>query len=249
MASLTGRTALVTGASKGIGAHIAASLAAAGAAVAVNYVNDHQGAASVVERITAAGGRAIAVQADVSTPEGVTRLFTTVAQELGRVDVLVNNAGAYSFAPVEAITLEDFHRQVDTNLLATILTTQAFVAQRGLAGGSIVNLSTSGTTSLPTYSGLYVATKAAVDAFTVISAKELGSRGIRVNAIAPSASDTEGTRAMGFIGSEVAEQTAASIPLGRLGEPGDYGPVVAFLASDDARWITGDVILVSGGQR
>lgn len=189
------------------------------------------------------------MQADVSVPEDVARLFARAGAGFGTVDVLVNNAGGVSFGPVEAITVEEFRREVDTNVLAAVLTTRAFVAQPELTAGSIVNVSTAGTSSLPPYAGLYVATKAALEAFTVIAAKEFGPRGIRVNAIAPSASDTDGTRAAGFVGSEVALATAASIPLGRLGEPGDYGPVVTFLASEDARWITGDVLLVSGGQR
>lgn len=247
--SLTNRTAVVTGSGKGIGAGIALSLAAAGAAVVVNYVRDAAGAEAVVARIEAAGGRAVAVQADVSDPADVTRLFARAQQEFGTVDVLVNNAAVVAFGPVEGITVEEFHREVGTNLLATVLTTQAFAGQPGLTGGSIVNVSTAGTSSLPAHAGLYVATKAAVEAFTVITAKEFGPRGIRVNAIAPSASDTDGTRAAGFVGSEAAAATVASIPLGRLGEPGDYGPVVTFLASEDARWITGDVLLVSGGQR
>ncbi|MEV0190668.1 SDR family oxidoreductase [Kitasatospora purpeofusca] len=243
------RTAIVTGASKGLGAGIAKALAEAGAAVVVNYREDAEGAERVVAGITAEGGRAVAVRADVASGEDVRRLFDRAREEFGPVDVLVNNAGVATFAPLSAITPEEFQRQMSTNLLGTILTTQALAAQDDIGSASVVNVSTAGTLTHPVYASLYVASKSAVNAFTVVAAKELGPRGIRVNAIMPGPSDTEGTRAMGFPGSAQEAQAIAGTPLGRTGTPADYGPLVAFLASDDARWITGDVILASGGMR
>ncbi|MFB7379240.1 SDR family NAD(P)-dependent oxidoreductase [Kitasatospora purpeofusca] len=243
------RTAIVTGASKGIGAGIAKALAGAGAAVVVNYREDEEGAERVVAAITAEGGRALAVRADVAGGDDVRRLFDRAREEFGPVDVLVNNAGVATFAPLSGITEEEFQRQMSTNLLGTILTTQALAAQDDIGSASIVNVSTAGTLTHLVYASLYVASKSAVNAFTVVAAKELGPRGIRVNAIMPGPSDTEGTRAMGFPGSAQEAQAVAGTPLGRTGTPADYGPLVAFLASDDARWITGDVILASGGMR
>ena len=250
MNPLENRTALVTGAAKGIGAHVASSLATAGAAVVVNYRSDAEGAEHVVEKIVAAGGRAIALQGDVSRRGDVEALFAAARQAYGPVDVLVNNAGVVSFGPLSAMTDEDFHRQTDTNLLGPLLMMQAFAAQEDLGpSASIVNISTAGTSTHPAYASVYVSTKSALNSATRIVAKELAPRGIRVNAVAPSASDTDGTRAMGFIGSPAAEAAIAEIPLGRLGVPEDYGPVVTFLASDAARWITGEVLFASGGQR
>ncbi|MET0424764.1 MAG: SDR family oxidoreductase [Actinoplanes sp.] len=249
MSSLNTRTAIVTGASKGLGAGIAASLAEAGAAVVVNYRGDEAAADRVVQEITAKGGRAVAVQADVANEDDVSRLFATARATYGPVDVLVNNAAVVAFGPLSAITADEFRRQIDTNLYGTILTTQALAAQDDLGAASIINVSTAGTLSHPAYAGLYVATKAAVNAFTLVAAKELGPRGIRVNAIAPGPSDTEGTRALGYPGSDQEAAAVATTPLGRTGVPNDYGPVVTFLASADANWITGDVILVSGGMR
>ncbi|MFI5933110.1 SDR family NAD(P)-dependent oxidoreductase [Actinoplanes sp. NPDC051494] len=241
-------TAIVTGAAKGIGAGIARALGAAGYAVVVNYRSDAEAAAVVVKQITGNGGRAVAVQADVSDKEQVTTLFAAARDAFGTVGVLVNNAAIATFGPLEAITAEDFHHQLGINLLGPILTTQAFTAQAD-GPASIINVSTAGTSTLPAYAGLYVATKSALNAFTVIAAKELASRNIRVNAMAPGVSDTDGTRSSGFIGSELEAQALTEIPLGRLGVPDDYGPVAVFLASAASRWITGDVLLVSGGQR
>lgn len=249
MSSLNTRIAIVTGAAKGIGAGIARALAEAGAAVVVNYRTDAAGAERVVQDITAKGGRAVASQADVAKNEDVTRLFASAREAFGPVDLLVNNAGVVTFGPLGAITGQDFRRQIDTNLLGPILTTQALAAQDDLGAASIINVSTAGTLTLPAYGALYVATKSALEAFTIVAAKELGSRGIRVNAIAPGPSDTEGTRAGGYTGSQQEAASVAGTPLGRTGVPDDYGPVVTFLASDDARWITGDVLLVSGGLR
>jgi 3-oxoacyl-[acyl-carrier protein] reductase len=185
----------------------------------------------------------------VSQAAEVAELFRAARHAFGPVDILVNNAGIYSFAPLTAVSASDFEQQVGTNVLGTLLTMQAFAGQGDLGTASIVNLSTAGTMSHPPYAGLYVATKSAVNALTLVAAKEFAARGIRVNAIAAGVSDTDGTRAMGFIGSAQAQQAVADIPLGRLGTPDDYGPVVTFLASDAARWITGDILLVSGGQR
>ncbi|WP_033339492.1 SDR family NAD(P)-dependent oxidoreductase [Catenuloplanes japonicus] len=247
--TLEGRTAVVTGAAKGIGARIAVDLAAAGAAVVVNYRTDSAGADRVAKEITEAGGRAIPVRADVGRGEDVTALFTAARDAFGTVDVLVNNAGISVFAPIEAITEEEYRRHVDTNLWSTLLTTQALIGQPGLGAASIINVSTAGTTFHPPYAALYVATKAAVNAATLVAATELGPRGIRVNALLPGYSDTEGTRAMGFVGSPMADQAVSGVPLGRLGTPDDYGPLAVFLSSDAARFITGAVVHVSGGRR
>jgi 3-oxoacyl-[acyl-carrier protein] reductase len=250
MSRLSTRSAIVTGAGRGIGAGIARKLAAEGAAVVVNYREDEEGAGKVVAGITADGGRAVAVRADVTDPDDVGRLFTAARESFGRpVDVLVNNVGAATFGPIQAITAADFQRLVTTNVFAAIATTQALAGQDDVGPASIVNVSTAGTLSLPAYAGLYVATKSALNAFTVVAAKELGPRGIRVNAIAPGPSDTEGNRANGWVGSDLEAASIAATPLGRTGTPDDYAPVAAFLASDEAAWITGDVILVSGGQR
>jgi 3-oxoacyl-[acyl-carrier protein] reductase len=250
MNALQNRTALVTGAAKGIGAHLASALAAAGASVVVNYRTDAAGAERVVQDIVAAGGKAVAVRGDVGRRDDVEALFAAARNAFGPVDVLVNNAAVVSFAPLAAVTEEDFHRQVDTNFLGPVLTTQAFAAQEDLGpSASIVNVSTAGTSTHPACSAVYVGTKSALNSITRIAARELAPRGIRVNAVAPSASDTDGTRATGFVGSPAAEAAAAEIPLGRLGTPEDYGPVVTFLASDAARWITGEVVFASGGQR
>ncbi|GAB7040510.1 MULTISPECIES: SDR family NAD(P)-dependent oxidoreductase [Catenuloplanes] len=246
---LQDRTAVVTGASKGIGARIAVDLAAAGAAVVVNYRTDAAGADRVVEAITEAGGRALAVRADVSRSADVTALFEAARDAFGTVGILVNNAAISVFGPIEAITEEDYRRHVDINLWGTLLTMRTLAGQPGLGHASIINVSTAGTTFHPPYGALYVATKAAVNAATLVAAAELGPRGIRVNALLPGYSDTEGTRAMGFVGSPAADQAVSGVPLGRLGTPGDYGPPAVFLASDAARFITGAVVHVSGGRR
>ncbi|TVT57821.1 SDR family oxidoreductase [Amycolatopsis rhizosphaerae] len=225
------------------------TLAESGAAVVVNYRVDAEGAERVVADVTAKGGRAVAVQADVAGSDDVRRLFERAREMYGPVDVLVNNAAVATFAPLSDITEDEFQREMTTNLLGTILTTQALAAQDDIGTASIINVSTAGTVTHPPYGSLYVASKSAVNAFTIVAAKELGPRGIRVDAIMPGPSDTEGTRAMGYAGSDLQAQDIAATPLGRTGTPDDYGPLVTFLASDDARWITGDVILASGGMR
>jgi 3-oxoacyl-[acyl-carrier protein] reductase len=249
MQPLEGRIALVTGGSKGIGAGIAAALAAAGAGVAVNYASDADGAARLVGAIGAAGGRAVAVQADVSRAADVGRMFAETRAALGPVDVLVNNAGRYAFAPLEGITEDDYRRDFDLNVLGPILTMQQFARQPEADGGAIVNITAAVVSTNPTGTGVYTATKSAVTSLSRVVAKELAPRGIRVNVIAPTATNTEGTRALGLIGEDGESGISAHIPLGRVGTPEDIGPVAVFLASDGARWITGDVIFATGGHR
>jgi 3-oxoacyl-[acyl-carrier protein] reductase len=247
MSTLDGRIAIVTGAGKGIGAGIAVSLAAAGAAVAVNYARDAEAAQSVVDKIIADGGRAVSVQADVSQAADVSRLFAQTRAALGPVDILVNNAGTYTFAPLAGITEADFHREFGLNVLGAFLTMQQFAQQPEADGGAIINISSAGITTNPVGSALYNASKSALTTATRVVAKELAGRRIRVNAIAAGPTVTEGTRALGVIGTDAEAQMITEIPLGRLGRPEDVGPVAAFLASDDARWITGDVLYASGG--
>jgi 3-oxoacyl-[acyl-carrier protein] reductase len=247
--ALQGRVAIVTGAAKGIGAGIALALADAGAAVAVNYAHDLAGARNVVEKITANGGRALAVQADVREADQIVGLFDQTRDTFGPVRVLVNNAAAYTFQPLEAITEDEFHRQFNTNVLGPFLTMREFAKQPEADGGSIINISTAGISNNPPTMALYTATKSAVTSATLVVAKELAARGIRVNAIAPGGTDTEGARSAGFIGTDAEAAMIAQTPLGRMGLPEDIGPVAVFLASDDARWITGDVIFASGGHR
>jgi 3-oxoacyl-[acyl-carrier protein] reductase len=246
---LAGKVAVVTGASKGIGAAIAKQLAADGAAVVVNYASSKSGADKVVKEITAQGGKAIAVQADVAKLSDIGRLFAETKQAYGRLDVLVNNAGVYEFLPLEQITEEHVHRQFNVNVLGLILTTQAAVKQFGAAGGSIINLSSVASTSAPPGASVYSATKGAVDTLTKSLAKELGSRKIRVNAINPGMVETEGVHAAGFVGSDFQKQTEAQTPLGRIGQPQDIATVAAFLASTDSGWITGETLYAAGGFR
>lgn len=248
MADLTGKVAVVTGASKGIGAGIAKALAAAGAAVVVNYSSDKQGADAAVSAIEQAGGKAVAVQANVSQAADVDRLFTETLNAYGQVNILVNNAGVFSFAPLEAIAEDEFHRQFNTNVLGTILTTQAAAKHFGPDGGSIVNLtSVASVAAMPT-SGVYSASKSAVDTLTRIFAMELAPKKIRVNAVAPGMTQTEGFEAMGMP-DEMLTAMSASIPMGRVGQPADIAQSVLFLASDDAAWVTGERLTASGGQR
>lgn len=248
MPELDGRIALVTGAGKGLGANIAESLAAAGAAVAVNYARDEAAADAVVERIKQAGGLAVAVQADVSREEDAVRMFAEVRDALGPVNILVNNAGIWRFAPIQDATVEEFHRHFDTNVLGNVLATREFVRQSEADGGAIVNISSVGVAFTAPQTVLYTATKTALVGITRVLSLELAPRGIRVNAIAAGLINTEGTQASGFIGSDAEKLVVQQIPLGRLGQPDDIGPVAVFLASDAAGFITGDVLFASGGQ-
>jgi len=249
MNGLTGKVAVVTGASKGIGAAIAKGLAAAGAKVAVNYASSKEGADRVVAEITGAGGKAIAVQGDVAKSADVRRLFAEAKKAFGSLDVLVNNAGIYHFAPLEEITEEDFHRQFNINVLGLILATQEAAKHFGPQGGSVINISSVVSTNQEPNSAVYSATKAAVDSVTRVLARELGPKKIRVNSINPGATETEGLHQAGIVGSDYEKQFTANTPLGRLGQPGEIASAVVFLASPEAGWITGESIRVSGGLR
>lgn len=248
MSKLTGKVAIVTGASKGIGAAVAKGLAAAGAAVAVNYSSGKEGAEHTVSEITSNGGKAIAIEADVSQARDVKRMFEETKEAFGSVDVLVNNAGVYQFDPFDAITEKEFHREFDTNVLGAILTIQEALKHFPASGGSIINISSiSSANPLPNTS-LYSATKGAIDTITMALAKELGPRKIRVNTVAPGVTETEGTHRIGAVDSEQAQQLVSATPLGgRFGQPEEIAPVVVFLASDDAAWLTGERISASGG--
>ncbi len=244
---LAGKVAVVTGASKGIGAQIARQLAADGAAVVVNYASSRAGADKVVADIAKAGGKAVAVQADVAKPEDIKRLFAETKKAFDRVDILVNNAGIYQFAPLEEITPELFHKMFDLNVLGLLLTTQEAVKHMGAEGGSIVNIgSVAGKVGFPG-SAVYGATKAAVDLITRTLSLELGPRKIRVNAVNPGMIQTEGTHSSGIDDSDMAAQTKVETPLGRIGQPDDIATVVSFMVSSDAKWITGEGVYVAGG--
>ncbi|WP_158820186.1 SDR family NAD(P)-dependent oxidoreductase [Granulicella sp. S156] len=247
MSKLKGKVAVVTGASKGIGAGIAKGLAAAGASVVVNYASSKQGADQVVAEITKAGGKAIAVQGDVSKSADVTRLFAETKKAFGSLDVLVNNAGVYKFASLETATEEDFHWHFNTNVLGLFLATQEAVKHFGPNGGSVINIGSVASRQTPPQTALYTATKGAVDAITGVLAKELGAKKIRVNSINPGATETEGYQAIGLAGSDFEKQMIAQTPLGRFAKPEDIAPLAVFLASDDSSWLTGDIILASGG--
>jgi 3-oxoacyl-[acyl-carrier protein] reductase len=247
MARLSGKVALVTGASKGIGTGIAEALAADGAAVAVNYATSRAGADAVVGRILSKGGQAVAVQGDVAKAADVQRIFAEATQALGRIDVLVNNAGIYKMGPIAEVTEDEFHRQFNTNVLGLLVASQAAAAQFGPEGGSIINISSVVARITPPGSSIYTGTKGAVDAITQVLAKELGLNKVRVNAISPGLVATEGTHTAGIIGSDFEQQAAGWSPLGRIGQVDDIATVAAFLASDDAKWITGQIINASGG--
>jgi 3-oxoacyl-[acyl-carrier protein] reductase len=246
---LEGKVAVVTGASKGIGAAIATHLAAEGAAVAVNYATSKEGADRVVGDIVRKGGKAVAVQANVAKPADIQRLFSETKKAFGRLDVLVNNAGVYEFTPLEQVTAEHFHKLFDLNVLGLILASQEAVKHFGPAGGSIVNISSVAATSAPPTTSVYSATKAAVDAVTKALAKELGPRKVRVNSINPGMIETEGFHAAGIADSDFRKQIEAQTPLGRIGQPQDVAPAAVFLASSDSGWITGETFYVSGGFR
>jgi 3-oxoacyl-[acyl-carrier protein] reductase len=249
MGKLTNKVAVVTGASKGIGAGIAKSLAADGAAVVVNYASSKEGADRVVNEIKAAGGKAIAVQGDVARAADVERLFAETRKAFGKLDVLVNNAGVYQFTPLSEITEEKFHRMFDTNVLGLLLATREAAKYIDGNGGSIINIGSAVSTLNPPQSAVYTATKGAVDAVTRVLANELGARKIRVNSINPGVVNTEGTQTAGIIGSDFEANAVARTPLGRYAEPEDIAPIAVFLASDDSAWLTGETIVASGGLR
>jgi 3-oxoacyl-[acyl-carrier protein] reductase len=246
---LAGKVAVVTGASKGIGAAIAKQLADEGASVVVNYSSSKEGAERVVADITAKGGKAVAVQANVAKQADIQRLFAQTKTAFGRLDVLVNNAGIYEFAPLEQVTAEHFHKQFDLNVLGLILATQEAAKHFGPEGGSIINISSIASTLAPPNASVYSATKAAVDAVTKSLAKELGRRKIRVNAINPGMVDTEGYRAAGIAESDMRKQTEAMTPLGRIGQPQDIAPAAVYFASPDSAWVTGETLYITGGLR
>jgi 3-oxoacyl-[acyl-carrier protein] reductase len=246
---LAGQVAVVTGASKGIGASIALHMAAEGASVVVNYASSKAGADRVVNEIVGAGGNAIAVQANLAKPADIERLFAETKKAFGKLDILVNNAGIYEFAPLESITPEHFHKHFDLNVLGLILATQQAAKYFGPAGGSIVNISSVAATSAPPTTAVYSATKAAVNAVTRSLAQELGPRKIRVNAINPGMVETEGVHTAGIAESDFRKQTEAQTPLGRIGQPQDIAPAAVFLASSDAAWITGETLYITGGLR
>lgn len=246
---LDGKVAIVTGASKGIGAAIAKHLATEGAAVVVNYSSSKKGADQIVDEISKAGGKAIAVQANVARKSEIERLFSETKKAFGRLDILINNAGVYEFLPLEKVTEEHFHRHFDVNVLGLLLTIQEAAKYFGPEGGSVINISSSASSSAPAAASVYSASKAAVDTITKSLAQELGPRKIRVNAINPGMVETEGVSDGGFLGSDFQKGFEARSALGRIGQPDDIAPAVVFLASSDAGWITGETLLISGGYR
>ena len=248
MSKLEGKVALVTGASKGIGAAIAALLAAEGASVVVNYASSQAGADAVVAGINAAGGKAVAVRGDVTRQADAQAIVDAAIAQFGRLDILVNNSGVYGFAPLEDIAEEDFHRQFNVNVLGLLLTTQAAAKHLG-EGSSIINIGSVVSRTTPPGSAVYAGTKGAVDAITGVLSRELGGRKIRVNALNPGMIETEGTHTAGFIGTDIEAGTAAQTPLGRIGQPNDIASIAVFLASDDSCWLTGEKLLASGGMR
>ncbi len=249
MGKLSNKVALVTGASKGIGAGIAKSLAAEGASVVVNYSSSKEGANRVVAEITEKGGKAVAVQGNVSQASDVQRIFAETKRAFGKLDVLVNNAGIYEFAPLNEITEEQFHRQFNTNVLGLILATQEAAKLFGPEGGSVINIGSVVSQMNPVASTVYTATKSAVDAVTRVLAKELGPRKIRVNSINPGMVETEGTHTGGIIGTDFQKQLEAQTPLGRIAQADDIAPIAVFLASSDSGWLTGEILVASGGLR
>jgi 3-oxoacyl-[acyl-carrier protein] reductase len=246
---LDGKVAIVTGASKGIGAAIAKHLASEGASVVVNYSSSKEGADRIVDEIAKQGGKAVALRADMAKKTEVERLFADTKKAFGRLDVLVNNAGIYEFLPLESITEEHFHKHFDLNVLGLLLAIQEATKYFGPEGGSVINISSSASTSAPASASVYSATKAAVDTITKSLAQELGPRKIRVNAINPGMVETEGLRAGGFVGSDFQKLFESKSALGRIGQPDDIAPAVVFLASPDAGWITGETLIISGGYR
>jgi len=248
MSKLTGKVAVVTGGSKGIGAAIAKALAAAGAAVVVNYASSKAGADAVVASITRAGGKAVAVGGDVSKAADAQGIVDAAIKSFGRLDVLVNNSGVYEFAPITEFTEASYRRMFDINVLGLLLVTREAVKHLP-EGGSIINIGSVVTRITPPASAVYTGTKGAVDAITGVLARELGPRKIRVNALNPGMVETEGSQSAGIIESEMATQTVAQTPLSRIGQPNDIADVAVFLASDDSRWLTGELLYVGGGLR
>ena len=249
MGKLTNKVAVVTGASKGIGAGIAKALAADGASVVVNYASSKEGADKVVAEIKAKGGKAVAVQGDFSRKEDIGKVFGEVKKTFGRLDTLVNNAGVYAFTPLEQVTDEEFHRIFNLNVLGLLLASKEALKYFGPEGGSIINIGSVVSSLTPPHSSVYTATKGAVDAITHVLAKELGPKNIRVNSINPGAVETEGTHAAGVIGSDFEKNLVAQTPLGRIGQPEDIATIATFLASDDSKWLTGELVKAGGGLR
>ena len=248
MSNLTGKVAVVTGASKGIGAAIATSLGAAGASVVVNYASSKSGADTVAAAITKAGGKAITVQGDVSSIADAQAIIAAAIKAFGSLDIVVNNSGVYEFSPIESFTTEQFHKQFNTNVLGTLLITQAALPHLK-EGASIINIGSLVSRITPAASAVYTGTKGAVDAITGVLSLELGPKGIRVNALNPGLIETEGTHTAGFIGSDFHKDAVSKTPLGRTGQPKDIADVAVFLASDEARWLTGQLINAAGGVR
>lgn len=246
---LSGKVAVVTGASKGIGAGIAKELAAEGAAVVVNYASSKSDADKIVDEISKAGGQAVAVQGNVAKKAEVQRLFAETEKAFGKIDILVNNAGVYEFAPLEDVTEQQFHRMFDTNVLGLLLVTQEALKHFKSDGGSIVNIGSLASSLTPPTGVVYNGTKGSVDAITRTLAKELGARKIRVNSINPGMVITEGVRTAGFDQGEFREMFETQTPLGRVGQPNDIAPAAVFLASDDSSWVTGETLLIAGGLR
>jgi 3-oxoacyl-[acyl-carrier protein] reductase len=249
MGKLANKVALVTGASKGIGAGIAKALAADGASVVVNYSTSKEGADKVVAEIKAKGGKAVAVQGDFSKKEDIGKVFAEVKKTFGRLDTLVNNAGVYNFTPLDQVTPEEYYRIFDLNVLGLLLASKESLKYFGPEGGSIINIGSVVSSLTPPGSSVYTATKGAVDAITHVLAKELGPKNIRVNSINPGMVETEGVHAAGFIGSDFEKNAVAQTPLGRIGQPGDIATVATFLASDDSAWVTGELLKAGGGLR
>ena len=249
MSKLKNKVAIVTGASKGIGAGIAKAYGTEGASVVVNYSSDKDGAERVVNEIVANGGKAVAVQGNVSRKADVKKLFEETKNAFGKVDILVNNAGVFKFEPLEEVTEEEFHRQFNTNVWGTILATQEALQYFNGDGGSVINVSSIISDNPLAHSVVYSATKGAVDTIAVGLSKELGSKNIRINTIAPGGVETEGTHTAGIVGGDFEKQIIAGTPLGRIGQPGDIAKVAVFLASDDSQWVNGEKISVSGGFR
>jgi 3-oxoacyl-[acyl-carrier protein] reductase len=249
MGKLTNKVAIVTGASKGIGAAIAKSLAAEGASVVVNYASSKEGAEKVVAEITGKGGKALAVQGDFSKQADISKVFAETKKAYGRLDTLVNNAGVYEFLPLEQVTEESFHTTFNLNVLGLILSSQEALKYFGPEGGSIINIGSVASRTHPPTSTVYSATKGAVDSVTGVLANELGPKKIRVNSINPGMVETEGVHTAGFIGSDFQKELETRTPLGRIGQPKDIGPIAVFLASDDSSWLTGELILAGGGLR